>query len=322
MPKLIEDNKTDDMIVAEIAKHREAGTTVSRITIGGGLYLEDPLTRAIWRMVFTTLAGKRNKLTFGKYSPAKRGNNVTAARLLRDEALAKLAKKVDPAAERNEEAQAIKAGKTLDEINAKRRANKESALLSFQHIAELFIAECRGHMAKKTCDAMETRAAKHVYKHIGSTHIAKVTKAQALVITTLLKPTGKFDTLRKVRLFVKDVYDFATSKYLELGLPEDLQCPVVHDKFLFINQPTEVHRLAVIDETKKFNTEAARTEQTERIRALAVDIVNSPKGLDENPNKGLQLMLWTGQRTINVAEARKADFDLDAGRWVIPFTEM
>lgn len=167
---------------------------------GGGLsILVHPNGRKAWSLSYRLPGGKQKSLPLGTYPNVK----PNEARALALEAKQLLSQGTDPSAARK----ALKSGskdKTFDQYAA-------------DYISER--ASMKKSPAKSTLDKMEwCRGA--VRRQIGGTPITKIKRSEIIDVIRTVEKAGTLHKAAKIRMFVDQVYDYASIKdELELTPP-------------------------------------------------------------------------------------------------------
>jgi integrase len=234
---------------------------------------------ASWQLL-AWVGGKRKPITLGSYP------NITLKRA-RDLA--------------DKERDAVAEG--IDPVERKRTERRQKSISTDAlNVRQLFISWIDKHQGSAVYVGNITAAfTKDVLPAIGAKHPAEVTNLDIVAILRKLEKRGSLDMLRRVRMYLKQMYEFAIH---DERWPVDkspvptgqLKSFLPHEKghFAAVRNPADVSPLL------------AKIEAYERpiVRTL------------------LLLMAHVFQRPGEVRAARWEEFDLTAGKWVIPAERM
>lgn len=294
-----------------------------RATDGLGLYLEfvHATGRAVWRMEYTRpVTGKRSRLTFGEYpisSDEKTGAAcIEAARAQASAARALIAAGTDPAEVRDEQRASAERGQMLARETAAKLAAGEALPGSFRYCAEQRVAAAGARLAPSYLREFNWTMQAHVFPRFGDRMANTLTPADLRPLHKHFAELGQFATLRKVRRFIAQTMAWAIEHE-----HATIQ-PVVTIEGLY-DAATSTPRPSIIDRPESA-LPLTSEQRVERLRALVVDIANTPSRSHNaaTVQRATMLALWTLQRSATIASARKADFDLDRGIWGIPAESM
>lgn len=260
----------------------EAAAKNTRVKVSDGdnlLLIVRPGGGASWVLNYR-VAGLRKNVTLGAFPSV----GLKTARDLADEAREKVARGIDPAAERAAAVAAATEAK-LAEVH-----NFRAVYLVW--LGKLRVSEVyRGNIA-----AAMTR---DVLPAIGAMPVAAVKRSDIIEILRGMEARGALQMLRRVRMWLKQVYEYA----LDAELVQSSPVPTQQLKSFL--RPTEGHHPAITDP-------AAVPKLMRAIRAYAHPVTRA----------ALLLAAYTWQRPTEVREADWREFDLEAARWVIPAERM
>jgi integrase len=287
------------------SKAKNAPKLVYTLTDGAGLYIEANHASATpyqWRMQFKSpVTGARSRLSFGPY-PA---TGIAEARAQAAAARALIEAGKCPAIERDKERAELKT-RNAAHVAAQERARLGLAPVnSFKDIALQVIEKRRAALAPSYVAEMENTLQKYAYPAFGDLFIGEVTVDHIHALDQMLTAAGKMQMLKKLRRFCRHVFAHAIKPPLKLIQVN----PVYEDIDLFATT---------------FKTPRVAVVKSADIRELMVDIKlwNRRNGGPDSVKCALRLAALTMQRPNNIRAAEKADFNLDAGVWVIPGAKM
>jgi integrase len=156
---------------------------------GGGLYLViNPNGSKLWRLKYR-FDGKEKLLSFGAY-PAV---SLKEARERRDEARKLLANGSDPGAVRK----------------AQKVAQQERAANTFEAVAQAWFEKWKTEVTESTALSQWRRLTKHVMPVLGPLPVADVDAPKVLAALKPLEARGTGDVLRKAKMAISLIMDFA-----------------------------------------------------------------------------------------------------------------
>jgi integrase len=241
---------------------------------GGLLLVVNPNGSKLWRMVYR-FDGKQKQLAFGAWPDVSLGD----ARSCRDEARKLLAAGVDPSARKKED----------------KAERVRAATSSFSSLAEEFLAKNeREGKAEVTTDKKRWLLSLAA-GDIGAKQITEITAADILVPLRRVEAAGNFETARRLRAFIGQVFRFA----IATARAE--------------NDPTFGLRGALI--APKVTHQAALTEWDTFTKLLKK--IWAYEGTVETI-AALKLMALLYPRPGELRQAEWSEFDLDKATWVIP----
>lgn len=287
------------------SKAKNAGRDVYTLTDGAGLYIEanhKSATPYQWRMQFKSpVTGARSRLSFGAY-PAV---GIAEARLEALKARALIEAGKCPAIERDKEREALKARNAAHVAAQERAAKGLAPVNSFKDIALQMIDKRRGQLAASYVAEIENTLEKYAYPLFGDMQIADITVDHIHTLDKQLTEAGHMQMLRKLRRFCRQVFAHAIKPPLKLIQVN----PVYEDVDLFAT-------------TFKKPRPAMETGADAKGLMLSIRQWQRRNGGPDTVKNALYLAAWTFQRPNNIRAAEKAEFDLDAGKWVIPGAKM
>lgn len=190
---------------------------------GGGLFLSvQPNGSRWWRFKYR-FQGKERMLSLGVYPDVP----LKLARSRRDEARKMVADGADPSAER--------------------KAAKEARLVTFQSVAEEWLAIQVKTLATSTYDKARWMLADFVYPRIGSRPIAEITAPELLAALRAIESRGKHETAHRTKQRVGQIlrYAIATGR-AERDVSADLRgalVPAVTKNHAAITDPVAIGQL-------------------------------------------------------------------------------
>jgi integrase len=190
---------------------------------GGGLYLfVQPSGSRWWRFKYR-FHGKEREVSFGVYPDVP----LKLARTRRDEARKMVADGTDP--------------------SAKRKAAKEARQVTFQAIAEEWLAIQAKTLATSTYDKARWMLTDFVYPRLGSRPIAEITAPELLAVLRAIEARGKHETAHRTKQRVGQIlrYAIATGR-AERDVSADLRgalVPAVTKNHAAITDPLAIGQL-------------------------------------------------------------------------------
>jgi hypothetical protein len=155
----------------------------------GNLYLLiAPAGGKLWRMDYR-FDGKRKLLALGKYPEV----GLKEARERQDEARKLLANGADPGAVKK----------------ARKTAKLERAANSFEVVAHKWFEKWKTGVTDSTAKSQRERLAKHIMPSLGTYPIADITSPKIIAALRPLEAHGTGDTLRKAKMAISQIMDFA-----------------------------------------------------------------------------------------------------------------
>jgi integrase len=258
--------------------------TVYRLSDGGALWLEvRPTGVKIWRYRYK-LAGKGNIYTIGEFAPNKGPNHISLemARRLRDEARALVKHGTHPTQERR------------SKLNDKVREAENT----FQAIAEEWIARKEKNWTSGTAKQIKTVFKGDVFPAIGKLPIRSVTPADVLKLINAVNDRGANSFALLIRQWVSAVYRFAIVTLRAESDPAGA-----------LN--------GAIERNKTKHSKALSKDELKRL----LDALHSYGG-DPATMCGLELILLTFVRTVELRAARWEEINFAKAEWRIPADRM
>ncbi|WP_137822539.1 integrase arm-type DNA-binding domain-containing protein [Pseudomonas sp. D(2018)] len=224
-------------------------------------------------------AAKQKRMSLGTYPEV----SLRAARALRDEARALLAKGINPKIDRKQKLRAVRL--------ATENSFKAVYLQWLAH-RRLDLKEGR----QSTLSQIQRVFDKEVLPVLGAVTIFDIRRPDLLDVLATIEQRGAFTTAEKVRTWFRQLYRFAMVKVegLEGNPASDLDVvaapkpPVAHNPFLRLHELPELLR---------------------KLRGYRGNITTQ---------LGIRLLLLTGVRTGELRLATPDQFDLERGLWSIP----
>lgn len=172
---------TNTLTDAKVRAIRPA-ITAQKVFDGGGLHLfVSPAGAKVWRLAYR-IDGKAKTISLGPYPEV----TLSQARQQRDSIKAQLRAGVDPMQARK----ARKVGMTLDDAHAAYWAGRKDVSPSYL--------------------ANERRAYEmHVQPHLGARPIREINRADVLAALNVLDARGRHDYVRKIRMWLAQLWDWA-----------------------------------------------------------------------------------------------------------------
>lgn len=261
-------------VKAATADAQARGTRV-KIRDGDNLILVVRATGASWVLQYR-LHGQRKPLTLGPW-PAV---SLKLARELADQARAQVAQGIDPQAVKMEKRRA--ADKKPDTVRA-----LFTDWMAKKRIGDVYQGNIQAAFTKDVLPA------------IGAMHPAAVTRQDVLKILRTIEARGSPDMLRRVRMWLKQMYEAAL---------DDDRVPA---------SPVPTGHLKSFMETTPTSFPAITNPQD--VPALLRAILAYDKPV---VRAALLFSAHVWQRPTEIREADWREFDLDAARWVIPAGRM
>lgn len=177
-----------------------------------GLYLQiTPSGGRLWRLKFRAPGGAEKKLALGAY-PAV---SLKAARELRDEARALLAKGIDPAEQKKRD----------------KHAAKVSAANSFAAVARSYIDKCQREGRALATITKQEWLLKLVDRAIGNRPVSEIQPFEMLESVRKYETTGRTEAAHRALQFSSQVFRFAIANQLAASDPtRDLRGALVSHK--------------------------------------------------------------------------------------------
>lgn len=280
MPKELLSARALEVAVKAAAAQADAKNTRVKVRDGDNLMLVvRPGGGASWVLQYR-LAGQRKPLTLGAW-PAV---SLKLARELAAAAREQVARGIDPLQERAQAA-------------ARRREREQRAGDTVRRLAEDWIGKLR--VSEVYRGNIEAAFLKDVYPRIGAKHPGEVVRQDIIQVLEALEARDSLEMLRRVRMWLKQMYEFALDK----GRVD--ASPVPTGQLKGFMEPRRGHFPAI--------TAPARVPALMR----AIDACEQPV-----VRTALLLSAHLWQRPSELRLARQDEFDLDAGRWVIPEARM
>jgi integrase len=258
--------------------------TVYRLSDGGALWLEvRPTGTKIWRYRYK-IAGKGNIYTIGEFAPSKGAGHTSLemARRLRDQARTLVRQGTHPSHDRR--------SKRRDQI----RENENT----FQAIAEEWTARKEKNWASGTARQIKTVFKSDVFPAIGKLPIRTVTPADVLKLINAVNDRGANTFAHLIRQWVSAVYRFAI---VTLRAESDPAAPLN----------------GAIERNKPKHSKALSKDELKRL----LDALHSYGG-DPATMCGLELILLTFVRTVELRAARWEEVNFAKAEWRIPADRM
>lgn len=257
---------------------KEAAEKDTRVRVSDGNNLQLVVRAngtASWQLL-VRIGGKRKPVTLGAWP----GTTLKQARALADKERSAVADGVDP----------------VERKRAERR--KKSVSTDGLSVRVLFNKWLDKHQGSTVyIGNIQAAFIKDVLPAIGAKHPAEVTHLDIVAILRKLEKRGSLDMLRRVRMYLKQMYEFALHD--EAWPVDKSPVPTGHLKSFL---PHEKGHFAAIRNPGDVAPLLAKIEAYERpiVRTL------------------LLLMAHVFQRPSEVRMAKWEEFDLDGAKWVIP----
>lgn len=260
-------------------KKTKATDKPQKLSDGGGLFLLiHPNGSKYWRMAYR-FAGKQKTLALGVYPDV----SLAAARSRREDARKLLANDTDPGAVKKETKRVIQAA----------TANSFETLAREFHKMKTPIWTA-GH-AKQWINNMEAYA----FPVIGAAQIDMIEPMQVIGILRSMEQAKTFETRDRLGQSMGAVFKYA----IALGLAK--HNPAAEIRMALADRPKVEHFACIAPtEIPAFLRALSAYEERGKVSPIAIS--------------ALRLMMLTATRTSEVRYSRWADFDLDAGTWIIP----
>lgn len=260
----------------------KASDKSQKLSDGGGMYLLiQPTGAKLWRMDYR-FDGKRKTLALGIYPDV----SLADARDRRNDARRLLANNTDPGAIK----QAAK--------KADRQASQTASLNSFAALArELHRVKSpmwtEGH-AKQWMVNME----KYAFPVIGERPVAEIEPMELVGIMRDVETQGTFETRDRLLQTISSTFKYAIAVGKAKYNPADI-------------------RMALADRPKVENFACLTTDEIPSFLRAFDDYQERGK-VSQIAVAAFKLLMLTATRSSEVRFSKWADFDLDAGCWIIP----
>ena len=250
-----------------------------KLSDGGGLQLWiEPTGGKLWRLAYR-YEGKQKKLSLGAYPTV----SLKDAREKRDQAKVLLASGNDPGQQRK--------------IDRLVKAN--ASALSFSAIAEeLLTKKKREGKASATIGKREWLYS-IANDDIGSRVISEISAAEVLAILKKIEAKGHFETAKRMRTAVGEVFRYA----IATGRAT--------------NDPTGALRGAVIVQKVKHRSAIIEPKAFGALLRAIWEYEGQPE-----TKAALQLIAYLHSRPGELRQAKWSEFDLEAAGWTIPAARM
>jgi hypothetical protein len=160
-----------------------------KLTDEKGLHLlVTPAGGKFWRMQYR-FGGKQKLLSFGAYPET----GLAAAREQREEARKLLANGIDPGADKK----------------ARKAARQEREMNTFEAVARNWFEKWETGVTSSTAKSQWERLVKHIMPVLGQMPIANIDAPTVLASLRPLEDRGTGDTLRKTKMAISQIMDFA-----------------------------------------------------------------------------------------------------------------
>lgn len=260
-------------------KKTKATDKPQKLSDGGGLFLLiQPNGGKYWRMAYR-FAGKQKTLALGVYPDV----SLAAARSRREDARKLLANDTDPGEVKKETKRAIQAATTNSFETLAREFHKMKT--------PMWTA---GH-AKQWIGNMEAYA----FPVIGAVQIDTIEPMQIIGILRGMEQAKTFETRDRLGQSMSAVFKYA----IALGLAK--HNPAAEIRMALADRPKVEHFACIAPtEIPAFLRALSAYEERGKVSPIAIS--------------ALRLMMLTATRTSEVRYSKWADFDLDAGAWIVP----
>lgn len=281
-------NALTDRSVRAAIKAAQAAEKPRRISDGGGLYLDARPTGAGWWRFRYQIDGREGMLSLGTYPDVP----LAAARTRRDELRRLVADGQDP----SEARKADKADRQERAEVERLAAAGEPLPGTFEHVARRWFALRQPEWATRYSSKIIRRLETLAFPTIGARPVAAIQPPELLELLRKCEARGTVETAHRLRDTCSRVFRFAVTEGLATTDP-------ARDLAGGLRQHTTRH-LAAITDPKRFG-----------------DLLRAVDGYPGTPvvRSALQLaalvFLRPGQE---LRAAQWAEFDLDAGTWVVP----
>ena len=237
---------------------------------GGGLHLYvSPLGAKSWRLAFR-VAGKPQTVSFGAYPTV----TLAEARRKRDDYKVQLAKGVDPRAE------TVKTKMTLLAATEAYWAGRGDVSDSYR---KLVVRGIEMHLGPK----------------LGSKDIGAIARDDLMAALLVMDAKGLFDYVRKVRIWVGMVFDWA----VERGLAKLNPAALIDPKKAFGKRESKGHAALALDEVPEFLARLSFEKPIQSVLAC-------------------RLLALTWVRTSELREMTWLELDFEKRLWTIPVGRM
>jgi hypothetical protein len=172
-----------------VIRNAKPSEKTRRLYDEGRLYLEvSPAGGKLWRLKYR-ISGKEKLLALGKY-PAV---NLKEARERRDEAKHLLSNGVDPS----------------EVKKAQKQARHDRDASTFESVAAKWFEKWETEVTESTAKSQRERLAKHITPILGPFPVADIDAPMVLAALKPLEARGTGDTLRKAKMAIGQIMDFA-----------------------------------------------------------------------------------------------------------------
>ncbi len=270
---------TDKEIKAANPKQKEF-----KLFDGGGLYLSvTPKNQKWWRLKYL-LNGKEKRISLGVYPTT----SLQDARKKREELKEQIAKGIDPANERKEEKEAIKA----EEIKSQN---------TFKNVSTQWVELQRSRLGETTLSKYERALERDFYPTIGDKSMEDITRQDLISIAKVIQDRGAVETAHRLLNLCSQIWRYAMQlEKVERNIVNDISKrdilqPIKKKHFRTITDGERIGELmkAIDNYTGEFTTKAA-----------------------------LKLLTLTFVRPYNIRFAEWGEFDLKKAEWIIPADKM
>lgn len=190
----------------------------------------------------------------------------------------------------------------INPIEVKREARREAAKKDGGIVLQLFDEWIGKLGSTKVYEGNIRNAFKaNVLPAIGAKQVADVTRADVLTILRDIEARGSLVMLRKVRMWMAQMFEYE----LHRERPAIASSPVPVGRLKSFRMPVKGHLPAITN------------------AAAVADLMDSIRRWHRViPRTALMMSAYTFQRPTEIREATWEEFDLDAGKWVIPTSRM
>lgn len=270
---------TDTEIKAAKPKDKEY-----KLFDGGGLYLSiTPKNKKWWRLKYL-LNGKEKRISLGVYPTT----SLQDARKQREELKTLIAKGIDPALDRKEEKETIKA----EEIRSQN---------TFENVSKEWVELQRIRLGETTLSKYERALERDFYPIIGQKIISDITRQDLISIAQKIQERGANETAHRLLNLCNQIWRYA----LQLDKVEH-------------NIVNDISKKDVLQSFKKSNFRTITDK--ERIGEL-MRAIDTYQG-EINTKYALKLLTLTFVRPYNIRFAEWSEFDLKKRTWTIPAEKM
>jgi integrase len=261
-------------------KQAKAAEKAHKVTDGNGLYLMvNPGGSKLWRWKYR-VGGKEKLMALGMFPDV----SLTEARDARDAARKKLAKNIDPMAERktNKRAQLVATGN------------------SFEAVARLWWLHWKNDRSDSHVEYVMRRIEADVFPAIGALQIDQIEAPELVKMAKTIEKRGALDIAKRALQTAGQVFRYAVAHGVATRNP------------IADFRPGDVL-------TPRKKTNYARLEGKE-----LPELLRHMEGYQGSTvtRLALKLIAMTFVRTSELIEARWSEIDLDAARWDIPAARM